>query len=551
VVHAKPVYHPGLIRQLSRAISVPIALMRCGLLRPGHPVRTFRQLALLGTWGTSLAGLLMSSAARDPWRPALIDDEGRMSFAELDARTDRLAVALAPERVGPRPRIGVLCRNHRGMVQTLVAASKRGAEVVLLNTGLGEAHLRAVLRELRVDMLVADGEFQAILTRVPRSVRKELVWADNAAAGRNIDDLIAEGSRPVLNRPPVYSRTIFLSSGTTGRPKGARRHPRPGFKSLAAMAARIPLRVHDNMLVEAPLYHTWGYGAMQLCFGLRGTLVLHRRFDPLATLRTISECRRASLFCVPVMLQRIMNLPAEVRRDHDISSLRLVALSGSALLGDLATRFMNAYGNKLYNLYGSTELSWVSIATPGDLRANPGTAGRPPPGTAIAILDRDGRLTQRGEVGRIFAANELLFEGYTSGTPLDTWDGLLATGDLGHFDRAGRLYVDGREDDLVVSGGENIFPREIEDLLARLPEVADVAVRGVPDREYGQRLAAYIVPAAGRRLDAETVRGYVHDQFARYAVPREVYFLDELPRNTTGKVVPQRLPPLVDQASNA
>src|SRR5262245_59343517 len=148
VVHAKPVYHPGVRRQVRRAVSVPLAFARCGLLRPGNPVRIFRQLALLGSWGTSLAGLLMSSAAREPGRTALVDDEGPMTFAELDARSDRLAMGLAPERVGPRPRVGVLCRNHRGMVQTLVASSKRGAEVVLLNTGLGKAQLGAVLSEL-------------------------------------------------------------------------------------------------------------------------------------------------------------------------------------------------------------------------------------------------------------------------------------------------------------------------------------------------------------------------------------------------------------------
>jgi acyl-CoA synthetase (AMP-forming)/AMP-acid ligase II len=574
VVHARPVYRPGLRRRLRRTVGVPAALARTGLFRFGRPIRTIRQLALLREWGTSLAGVLMSATIRDPRRAAIVDDRGTLTYAEVDARTDRLAAALMSERVGPRPRIGVLCRNHRGMVESLVASSKRGAEVVLLNTGFGEAQMRAVLRELRVDVLVADAEFQDVLARAPRSLRRITAWADDSIgepepsvlgpgygvlgggltvrppSGPSLEELIADTRAPLLEPPNVHSRPVFLSSGTTGRPKGARRHPRPGIGSLATLVSRIPLRVHDTMVVEAPLFHTWGYGAMQMCFALRGTLVLRRRFDPEATLASIAAHRRVAVFAVPIMARRILDLPPEVRADYDTSSLRLMALSGSPLLGDLATSFMNEYGNCLYNLYGSTEVSWVTIATPRDLRADPATAGRPPMGTTVAIAGRKGRPAKRGVTGRIFAANELLFEGYTSGTPLDTWNGLMATGDLGHLDKAGRLRVDGREDDLVVSGGENILPRDVEDLLARLPEVADVVVRGVDDREYGQRLAAYIVVAPGRRLDAETVRGHVRDQYARYAVPREVMFLDELPRNATGKVVTRWLPPLVDKSSN-
>jgi acyl-CoA synthetase (AMP-forming)/AMP-acid ligase II len=356
-------------------------------------------------------------------------------------------------------------------------------------------------------------------------------------AGPTIDQIVHSAPAPELAPPQIQSRTIVLSSGTTGRPKGARRRPRPGLWSLASMASRIPLRARQTMIIEAPLFHTWGYAALQMAWGLRAPVVLRRRFDPEATLRSVASYRETAVFLVPVMLHRIMELPEEVRRRYDASSLRLVALSGAALPGDLATRFMDAFGDRLYNVYGSTEVSWVSIATPKDLRTDPRTAGRPPRNTSLAILDEEGRAVGRSTMGQIFVANELLFEGYTGGEPMEVRGGLLATGDLGHIDHRGLLFVDGRRDGVVVSGGENVVPRDVEDALARLPQVREAAVVGVPDAAWGQRLAAYIVLRPGAALDADAVRAHVHDEVARYAAPRDVHFIDELPRNATGKVV--------------
>ncbi|NEA28996.1 AMP-binding protein, partial [Actinomadura bangladeshensis] len=360
-----------------------------------------------------------------------------------------------------------------------------------------------------------------------------------AGTGPSIQEVIASvpAAGGEAGPPQIQSRTIMLSSGTTGRPKGARRPPRPGLWPLASMTSRIPLRARQTMIVEAPLFHTWGYAALQMAWALRAPVVLHRRFDPEQTLRAVTSHRDATVFAVPVMCQRILELPPEVRDRYDTSSLRVFAVSGAALPGDLATRFMDAFGDRLYNVYGSTEASWVSIATPHDLRLDPRTAGRPPRNTALAIVDGEGRKVGRSTRGQIFAANELLFEGYTGGEPMEVRDGLLATGDLGHIDHRGLLFVEGRSDGMVVSGGENVLPKDVEDALLRLPEVHEAAVTGVPDDEWGQRLAAYIVLRPGARLDAEAVRAYVHAQVARYAVPRDVHFIPELPRNATGKVV--------------
>jgi fatty-acyl-CoA synthase len=241
------------------------------------------------------------------------------------------------------------------------------------------------------------------------------------------------------------------------------------------------------------------------------------------------------------MLQRIMDLPAATRSAYDTSSLRVAVVSGSALPGGLATRFMDSFGDVLYNLYGSTEVAWVSVASPTDLRAAPATAGRSPRGTVVRLLDGEGEPVAPGTPGRIFVGNDLLFSGYTGGGTKPVIGGLMATGDTGHFNDQGLLFVDGRDDDMVVSGGENVFPSEVEDLLLQHPAIAEACVVGVPDEQWGQRLRACVVAAPGRALTADEVKAFVRGALAGYKVPRDVVFLDELPRNATGKILRHQL----------
>jgi fatty-acyl-CoA synthase len=242
------------------------------------------------------------------------------------------------------------------------------------------------------------------------------------------------------------------------------------------------------------------------------------------------------------MIQRILGLPEETLDSYDLSSLRITSLSGSALPGELALAWMDRFGDNVYNLYGSTEVAYATIATPEDLRAAPGTAGRPPRGTEVRLLDENGREVPRGEVGRIFVGNEMSFEGYTGGGNKEAIDGLLSSGDVGHIDADGRLFVDGRDDEMIVSGGENVFPREVEDLIADRDEVAEVAVIGVEDAEFGQRLKAFVVLREGAaNMSAADVAAHVKANLAAYKTPREVEFMDELPRNATGKVLKREL----------
>jgi acyl-CoA synthetase (AMP-forming)/AMP-acid ligase II len=491
------------------ALFIASTMARRGLLTPGSPVRVVRQFAALGRWGFGLAGELRQAAARSPGRVAVIDDERQVTYAELLDRSSRLAAAL-PVRAGDR--VGLLCRNSARMLEALIGVATRGADVVLVNTGLSGHQLDQVVRAQDLAALIHDDEFADRIAGLP-----------NLIGEKQIDEMIEATPHGPAAPPRRPGRTIVLTSGTTGVPKGARRPTPGGFSPLCSVIDRIPLRAGERIMIAAPLFHTWGYAGMQIALALRATIVLRRRFDPAALVTDLAEHDVTALVAVPVMLQNLMDVPTA----HH--GLRVAAVSGSALPGGLATRFMDRYGDVLYNLYGSTEASWVSIATPADLRAAPSTAGRPPHGTRVTIVD-----------GEIHVSNGMLFEGYTGQDAAGRT--VVGTGDLGHLDDEGRLYVDGRADDMIISGGENVFPAEVEDLLAALPQVREVAVAGVPDGDWGQRLVAYLVLRPGERLDAEAVREHVRRHLARFSVPRDVIFLDELPRNATGKVLKRDLP---------
>ncbi|MBB2944299.1 acyl-CoA synthetase (AMP-forming)/AMP-acid ligase II [Actinoplanes lutulentus] len=503
---------------------IATTMARRGLITPGNPVRIVRQFGALGRWGFGLAGELRQAAARSPERIAVIDDERRVTYAELLAGSERVAHAVKSKGIKGGDRVGLLCRNSARMIEALIGITSLGADPVLINTGLSAHQLATVAEDQELSALIHDEEFAPQLALVENIAK---IQADKIPAKKG-DDL----------RPPEKpGRTIVLTSGTTGTPKGARRPTPGGFGPLCSVIDRIPLRAGDRILLAAPLFHTWGFAGLQIALALRATIVLHRRFDAAKVHESLIRNNVDALIGVPVMVQQLMDLPAQ----EEVPTIKTVAVSGSALPGGLATRFMDRYGDVLYNLYGSTEASWVSIATPEDLRAAPNTAGRPPFGTTVKILGEDDREVPASTVESIHVVNEMLFEGYIGNKDVKRTNGLLGTGDLGHLDDTGRLFIDGRQDDMIVSGGENVFPSEVESLLADVPQIREAAVIGVPDDEYGQRLAAYIVLRDGEKLTPDEVRDHVRRHRARFCVPRDVTFLDALPRNATGKVVTREL----------
>ncbi|WP_018680853.1 AMP-binding protein [Actinokineospora enzanensis] len=530
---------PARLDQAARGqstLTVARTLARAGVLTPGRPDRVARQLSALARWGATLVGGYRAAAARVPDAVAIIDERGKLTFGEIDHRTTRLANALAEHGVRGGRRVAVMCRNHAGLVEVTIACGKLGADVLLLNTGLSADQVADLVEAHRPIALLADDEFAPLFHNLPAT----LPWISTWSAGPGeltVDALIGAAPATQVRPPDRPGKIIVLTSGTTGTPKGARRRNPPGLGSAAAVLSRIPLRAGERMLVSAPVFHTWGLAGVQLAMPLHASVVLHRRFDAEATLAAISELSCTVLFAVPVMLQRIMALPERVRARYDTTSLRVVASSGSALPGPLVTAFMDAYGDILYNLYGSTEVSWASIADPADLRAAPTTAGRCPVGTRVGILDAAGEPVAPGAVGRICVGNDMLFEGYTNGTHNEMHDDMMVTGDRGYLDADSRLFISGRDDDMIVSGGENVFPRPVEELLLTMDGIADAAVVGVPDREYGQRFAAYVALEPGARLGATAVRDFVHDHLERFSVPRDVIFVPRVPRNATGKIM--------------
>jgi acyl-CoA synthetase (AMP-forming)/AMP-acid ligase II len=530
------------VRRRMAALEALRVLAGTGLLAPQRPDRLLAAGLELRRWGFSLHGAHAASAARFGGEPAIVDDRGSLTFTDLDRHTTAIAAGLAASGVCEGDRVALMCRNHRGFVEATLALGKLGADILYLNTGFAGPQLREVASREGAAAIILDQEFRGLVGAALPPSRTFLAWSeDRRRRAGTLDALARRGEGAALPAPERTSRITILTSGTTGTPKGASRSQPRSADPAVAILSRIPLHARERTLVAAPLFHAWGFAHLGLGALLSSTLVLQRAFDPERVLAGIEQHRVTALAAVPVMLRRIMELPPEVRARYDTSSLRVVAVSGSALPADLALRFMDAFGDVVYNLYGSTEVAYATIATPQELRAAPGTTGRPPVGTIVKLLDDDGREVETGAVGHIFVGNGMLFEGYTGGGSKEVAAGLMATGDVGRFDSEGRLFVEGRADDMIVSGGENVFPAEVEELLHAHPDVADVAVVGVPDEEWGQRLRAYVVRRDGAALTADDVRAHVRGQLARYKVPRDVEFLDALPRNTTGKVLRREL----------
>ncbi len=517
-------------------------LTDAGIVRPVRPDKLVGVVATLRRWGRGPASGYITSGLLCPDVTGLVDERGSLSFGELDRRTNALANALAAAGVREGDGVGIMCRNHRGFVEATVATAKLGADALYLNTAFAGPQLAEVVEREGPSALIYDEEFAGLLEQAGADRARFVAWCDTDGGGDpTLEELIAAGSDRQPPAPGRVGRAVILTSGTTGSPKGASRSSPTSLDPAISLLSKIPLKRGQTTHIAAPLFHSWGFAHFSIGLMLNSTLVLHRRFDPEASLAAIARTRADSFVVVPVMLQRILALPPATRRQYDTSSLSIVAASGSALPGDLATEWMDEYGDTLYNLYGSTEVAWATIAGPDEMRAAPGTAGTPPRGTVVRLYDGDGKAVPQGETGRIFVGNEFLFEGYTGGGTKDEIGGLMATGDVGRFDAGGRLFVEGRDDEMIVSGGENVFPKEVEDLLARHDAVAEAAALGVADDEFGQRLVAFVVRRAGADVGEDELKEYVKQNLARYKVPREIRFLDELPRNATGKVLKREL----------
>ena len=496
------------------------------------PLGLIRASSAMRRWRGNPAGIVVAGARQHPNLAAIIDDDEVVTSAELERRTSALARRIAELGVGPGQALGILAGNRAMVLDAGMAAYKVGADTVYLNSGFSPAQVAEVIAREEIDLLIADDEHAAVLEETAGA--RVLSHAD-------LQKIFRHGDGSPVSPPPAPGSVVVLTSGTTGTPKGARRSKTGSALDAAGILTCIPFTAGDTTLVAAPIFHGLGLFNANLALALGSTVILRERFDARQTLADIERHHAAVLIAVPAMLHRIMSLPRRELDAFDASSLKIVVSGGAALAGDLAGAFMDRFGDVLYNVYGSTETALATIASPRDLRRAPETAGRPTPGVRVRVLDESGGRVGPGTTGRVFVGSHLGFDGYTGGGGKDSVDGLLFTGDLGRVDRWGRLFLEGRADEMIVSGGENVFPAEVEETLLSHRAVAEAAVLGVSDPEFGQRLAAFVVLRPGRRVDEEQLKQHVRDRLARFKVPREVAFLDALPKTATGKVMKRML----------
>ncbi len=531
--------------RLTETLGIVATMSRARLLAPMRPDKYVRIAAAMQRENMGITSGFAAAAQRCPDRPGLVDELGTLTWREIDQRADAFAAALQSLPNIPRV-LGIMARNHRGFVEALIAANRIGADVLLLNTSFAGPALAEVVQREAVDAVIYDEEFTETVDRAladkPDAMRI-IAWTDGPQDGLTVERMIAEHAGREPKRAATKSKVILLTSGTTGSPKGAKHSGGadggPGI--LKAILDRTPWRAEEAVVVVAPMFHAWGFSQLVFAASMACTVVTRRKFDPEATLELIDRHRATGLCVVPVMFDRIMELPDEVRNKYSGRSLRFAAASGSRMRPDVVIKFMDQFGDVIYNNYNATEAGMIATATPQDLRAAPDTAGKPAGGTEIRILDSDFNEVPRGEVGSIYVRNSSQFDGYTSGKTKDFHEGFMSSGDVGYLDNAGRLFVVGRDDEMIVSGGENVYPIEVEKTLAAHPEVAEASVIGVDDDQFGQRLAAFVVLTDGAAATPDVLKQHVRENLANYKVPRDITILDELPRGSTGKIVRREL----------
>ncbi len=513
--------------------------VRSGLVGIELPHRLAKLLLAFDRYGM-LGGAITVGGIRHGDRAAVIDDRGELSYRDLDERSNALANSWREKGLQSGEGVAILVRNHRGFLEALFAAAKCGARIILLNTSFAGPQIREVATREETDLLVYDEEYDSMLEGVDPSRGRWRAWTDEPGED-TLEALIEAGDPSAPPKPESSARITILTSGTTGTPKGAPRDEPRTLGIIGGLLSKVPFRAREVTELCAPMFHALGFAQAMVGIGLGSTLVIRRRFDPAETLESVERNRATAMVMVPVMLHRVLELDIDEIKQHDTSSLKIIFLSGSQLGADVAKRAMEAFGPVVYNLYGSTEIAYATIATPEDLKDEPSTVGKVVRGSVVKIFDENGQDLPTGESGRIFVGNLSQFEGYTGGGSKETLQGLMSSGDMGHFDEEGRLFIDGRDDEMIVSGGENVFPAEVEELLSGHQEIDEAAAVGVDDEKFGQRLKAFVVKRDGTSLTEDQVKDYVKENLARYKVPREVVFVDELPRNATGKVLKREL----------
>ena len=523
-------------------------------VRPRGVMQFLRAARGLGA-GPHLA--VMFHAHTQPDKECIVDGTRRITWGEFDAQINQLCHALAARDLRAGDRVAVMMPNGADTLIAQQALLRVGAVAAQIGYRLKAAEVAYILETAEPKVILCHAEYQDVIAEARDQARSNAAvivlearhgirvgfdrWED-ATAGQPTD------------RPPKVvpgdqdgggGGVIVYTSGTTGKPKGASRSwKQTGLDAVADMMLQVGISHDDRHLVLCPLYHSAAPAFVAIMFSLGGTCVLTSHFDAEQTLAIIERERITCTLVVPTMLVRITALPPEVRRKYDTSSLRWIMSAAAPLATETARRVHEQFGPVLWNFYGATETGIVTLAGPADHLARPGTVGRPLRGNQVRVLGDDGAPVTPGEVGELYARNSMLIAGYhknPDATKASMRDGFFSVGDLARVDGDGYYYLESRKHDMVISGGVNIYPREIEDHLHTHPSILEAAVVGVPDAEWGESLRAYVVVRAGCALAEPEVIEFCRAGLADYKRPRTVVFIDELPRNPTGKVLKREL----------
>ena len=493
----------------------------------------------------------------------ILSGQRRRSHDEVADRVARIAGGLAALGVKQGDSVCILMRNDIAFIEAAYAAMRLGAYAVPVNWHFKPEEINYVLKDSGAPVLIGHADMlhqlrDAIPAEVsvlsvptsPEILSNYKIDPDHLATPRFATDLEAWLERqrtydgPVLPQP----QNMIYTSGTTGHPKGVRRNaPTPEQNaSLERMRAMIyGLKTGARVLLPGPLYHS-----APNSFGLRGgrlggALVLMPRFDPEEFLRLIQEQQVDTIFMVPTMFIRLMKLPEQVRRKYDMSSLRHVIHAAAPCPADVKRAMIEWWGPVIHEFYGSTESGAVTFATSEDALKKPGTVGKVSPGAELRFVGDDGRILPQGEIGEIYsrmASNpDFTYHNKPEKRAEIERDGFITSGDVGYIDRDGYVFICDRKRDMVISGGVNIYPAEIEAALHAVPGVHDCAVFGIPDEEFGEALMAVVEPQAGVALDIAAIRAQLRTSLADYKVPKHVEIQADLPREDSGKIFKRRL----------
>ncbi|MES4792850.1 MAG: hypothetical protein C4321_07525 [Chloroflexota bacterium] len=489
---------------------------------------------------------LAGHALAFPDKPAVIEDDVAVSFAGFNEEVNRLANGLAALGFGPGERAAWCGPNSREVLTFIHAARKAGLVAVPVAYRFTPEEMHYVIDNAGASLVVVDAEqaprIEAIRARLP-GVREVIVYRGVPFPGaRAWEEVLALGGpeEPERTTGDPAGATMIYTSGTTGRPKGALRS-RTDPALVLALISELRLRPGEEVhITTGPLYHSGPLAWASLTHTLGGTVVVMRHFDAARWVELVTRYRVTNTFSAPTQLKRIVSLPPDVLARLDMSSMRSLVANAAPVPYALKREIVEKLGDWfLFEVYGSTELGVDTVLRPEDQLRKPGSCGRPYGGIRIRIVGDDGRDLPPGEVGEVFVATPLAMDGYHRSeeqlAELDReWK---SVGDMGYLDEEGYLYICDRKKDMIISGGVNIYPAEIEAVLHAHPDVVDCAVFGVPSEEWGESVHAVVVPRPGSGLDAATLEAHVAEHLAGYKRPRSWEFRDELPRTESGKLL--------------